>query len=199
MKNLSKTILAVLATGLISCALFSQQAHADTIQGDISFVGMAKFDSGNNLATATRVILWKGNNNAPKPVVDSSSGDFATFAPAGSPTDFAVPWIFNPSTFTPGLWKVGGFTFNLGSSTIVTQNALELTITGIGSISGNGFDTTTGTWDFSVKTLNGKGDKKMFFHFNAETTAVPDGGSAVALLGIALTGIEVLRRKLRTT
>jgi hypothetical protein len=28
-------------------------------------------------------------------------------------------------------------------------------------------------------------------------TAVPDGGSAVALLGIALTGIEVLRRKLK--
>ena len=30
-----------------------------------------------------------------------------------------------------------------------------------------------------------------------QSTAVPDGGSAVVLLGLALTGLEVVRRKLR--
>ena len=34
------------------------------------------------------------------------------------------------------------------------------------------------------------------FSFSANGVAVPDGGSAVALLGLALTGIELLRRKL---
>jgi hypothetical protein len=36
-----------------------------------------------------------------------------------------------------------------------------------------------------------------FFSFSAKTAAAPDGGSAIALFGIALTGIEGLRRKLR--
>jgi hypothetical protein len=35
------------------------------------------------------------------------------------------------------------------------------------------------------------------FSFSANGVAVPDGGSAVALLGLALTGIEVLRRRLK--
>jgi hypothetical protein len=35
------------------------------------------------------------------------------------------------------------------------------------------------------------------FSFAANADAVPDGGSAVALLGLTLTGLEVLRRKLK--
>jgi hypothetical protein len=109
----------------------------------------------------------------------------------------ATPWIFNPSTPTPGLWSVGGFTFDLLMSTIVTQNANFLTITGTGTITGNGFDPTSGTWAFS--TQNSSGRPKTIFSFSADDAPVPDGGSAVALLGIALTAIEVLRRKLRTS
>jgi hypothetical protein len=37
----------------------------------------------------------------------------------------------------------------------------------------------------------------MLFSFVANAASVPDGGSAAALLGIALTGMEVLRRKAR--
>ena len=33
------------------------------------------------------------------------------------------------------------------------------------------------------------------FSFSAAGQAVPDGGSAVAVLGLALVGVEVLRRK----
>ena len=37
--KLSKTILAVLGTGLLRCALFSQQAQAVAIDGNINFAG----------------------------------------------------------------------------------------------------------------------------------------------------------------
>jgi guanyl-specific ribonuclease Sa len=37
--KLSKTILAVLGTGLLSCALFSPQAEAVLISGNINFAG----------------------------------------------------------------------------------------------------------------------------------------------------------------
>jgi hypothetical protein len=109
----------------------------------------------------------------------------------------ATPWIFNPSTPTPGLWSVGGFTFDLLSSTIVTQNAGLLAITGTGIVRGNGFDPTAMDWSFTTQSSGGR--TRAVFSFSANGAAVPDGGSAVALLGIALTGIEVLRRKLRTS
>ena len=41
------------------------------------------------------------------------------------------------------------------------------------------------------------GGHHLNFTFSANEVEVPDGGSTVALLGLALTGIEVLRRKLR--
>ena len=107
----------------------------------------------------------------------------------------AQPWIFNPSTPTPGLWSVGGFTFDLLSSTIITQNPFVLAITGTGIVSGNGFDATQMDWAFTTQSSGGR--THLVFSFSANGTAVPDGGAAVALLGIALTGVEVLRRKLR--
>jgi hypothetical protein len=138
--KLSKTTLAILAAGVFSCALFTQQAQAAAIT-------------------------------------------------------FSAPWVFNPSTPTPGLWSVGGFTFDLLSSTIVTQNSNFLNISGTGIVSGNGLDATAMEWSFSTQNANGR--PKTIFSFSADGVSVPDGGSAVALLGIALTGIEALRRKLR--
>jgi hypothetical protein len=106
----------------------------------------------------------------------------------------AQPWIFNPSTPTPALWSVGGFTFNLLSSTIVTQNASFLSIKGTGIVSGNGFEPTAMDWAFTTQSSGGR--SRQFFSFSANG-AVPDGGSAVALLGLALTGIEIFRRKVK--
>jgi VPDSG-CTERM motif len=85
------------------------------------------------------------------------------------------------------------FTFDLLVSTIVFQGNGFLSVSGTGTISGNGFDPTFGTWSFSTQNPSSNG----IFSFSAAGQAVPDGGSAVALLGLALTGIEVLRRKLK--
>jgi hypothetical protein len=193
--KLSKTILAVLGTGLLSCALFSQPAEAVQISGNINFAGSVRFDT-TSLATATRVKTWFTVDHVAgfSDVTGGATGDFAGIAP-GTDATMATPWIFNPSTPTPGLWSVGGFTFNLSSSTIVVQNSTELTVSGTGTVIGNGFDATPMTWMFTSQNAGGQNMDE--FSFSANSNSTPDGGSAVALLGIALTGIEVLRRKLK--
>jgi hypothetical protein len=194
MKSLSKTLLAVLATGVLSCAVFSQQAQATSIQGTIEFAGSVHFDT-NSLATAHRVVTWYDiNNNAGfSSVAPSSTGNFSGIL-AGTQATMAQLWIFNPSTPTPGLWSVGGFTFDLLSSTIVTQNANFLTITGSGIVSGNGFDPTDMEWSFSTQSSAGR--PRVKFSFSADATAVPDGGTTVMLLGAALGALGLARRYL---
>jgi hypothetical protein len=194
--KLSKTILAVLGTGLLSCALFSPQAEAVQISGNINFAGSVRFDT-TSLATATRVKTWFTVDHTAgfSDVTGGATGDFAGIAP-GTDATMATPWIFNPSTPTPGLWSVAGFTFNLSSSTIVVQNSTELTVSGAGIVSGNGFDATPMTWMFTSQNAGGQNMDEFSFSANSNAP-VPDGGSAVALLGIALAGIEVLRRKLK--
>jgi hypothetical protein len=194
MKNLSKTMLAVLATSVLSCAVFSQQAQAAAIEGNINLAGAVRFNT-NSLATASSVVTWfdSFNNAGFSTVQAGGTSNFAGIL-AGSQATMAQ-WAFNPSTPTPGLWSVGGFTFDLLSATVVTQNAQFLSISGTGIVSGNGFDPTNMEWSFTAQSAGGR--PRTIFSFSANGVSVPDGGSAVALLGIALTGIAALRRKLR--
>jgi hypothetical protein len=181
----SKTFLAVLATGALTCALFSQQAQANTIQGSITFSGGAKLDTGN-ANTAHSVTSFKNT------VVQSVDGDFDTFINQNDSATFSAPWVFNPSTPRPALWSVGGFTFNLLSST-VSQGGGFLNVSGTGTISGNAFDVTSGTFTFSTQNPGSRG----IFSFSAASQAVPDGGSAVMLLGAALGALGMARRFLK--
>jgi VPDSG-CTERM motif len=193
MKNITKTILAVIAAGLVSSALSTPQAQAAQINGAIDFAGAVMFDT-LNLQDATQVAQWRdvfGNVGFSNVAV--VTGDFSGI-PLGTQAVMGTPWIFNPSTATPGLWSVGGFTFDLLSSTVVTQTATFLNISGAGIVSGNGFDPTMATWAFSVQNAGGTGS---WFSFSANLATVPDGGAAVALLGIGLGVIEFIRRKLR--
>ena|SRR6266480_5095641 len=189
MKNLTKTILAMLAVGFVSCALFSQQAQATSINGMINFAGEVQFDT--NFANATRVVTWFDVfHNAGFSSVTGGTGDFAAIAPGTSAT-MAQPWIFNPSTPTPGLWSVGGFTFDLLTSTVVTHNAQFLTVTGTGIASGNGFEPTSMEWSFSTQNLGGT---QFSFSATGVAGAVPDGGITVMLLGAALGALGMARR-----
>jgi hypothetical protein len=184
MKNLSKTIFAVLAIGALSSALFSQQAQAIPINGIINLAGAVQLNGP--FGTATAVTAWLNPH-----VEAGSTGDFASI-PVNTPVTMSA-WQFSPSTPTPALWSVAGFTFDLLSSTVVTHTSGFLSIDGTGIVSGNGFDPTAMEWSFTSQNAGGS-----TFSFSATGVAgVPDGGSAVALLGLALVGIEVLRRKLR--
>jgi protein with PEP-CTERM/exosortase system signal len=195
MKNRSKTVLAILATGLLSCTLFSQQARATPITGNINFAGSVTFDT-HSLLTATTVTSWINTH-----VEAGGTGNFAGI-PVNPAATFTAPWVFDSGGGVggphPALWSVAGYTFDLLSSTVTQRTATSLTIEGTGIVSGNGFDPTAMSWSYT--TQNAGGGTRVIFSFSANgvAVAVPDGGSAIAILGIALIGIEFLRRKLRS-
>jgi hypothetical protein len=185
--KIQKLLLAILAAGIATSAFTSQQAQGAMINGAITFAGGAVYDT-TSLATATRV------NSFSDVTVMSRDGDFTSFVNVGDSVTMGSPYIFMLSTPTPGLWSVGGFTYDLATSTVVLQNADFLVISGTGTISGNGFDPTPGTWSFTSQSPAANG----VFSFSASdgaTGGVPDGGTTAALLGIGLVGIEFLRRK----
>ena len=134
--------------------------------------------------------------------VDSRTGSFAPAVTTGmsvtmgTPLAFAAPFSNNP------LWSVGGFTFNLTSfnAPVRTDNVApvpdSLALSGMGTIQGAGFDPTPGGW-----TWTGTMDGSSSFSFASTTVAgsgagVPDSGSTLTLLGIALVSFAALRRKI---
>ncbi|PYI80785.1 MAG: hypothetical protein DMF05_05240 [Verrucomicrobia bacterium] len=197
--TMKKTILAVLAMGTLSCALFSQQAQAVPITGTIQLGGGVQFDS-SSLNMAHQVTVWFDTFGNPghSTVQPGNTGTFASILP-GTQATMAQPWIFNPSTPTPHLWSVAGFTFDLMSSTIMHQTATFLDVLGHGTVSGNGFDATPMDWAFT--TQNAGGQPHMVFSFSANGSSgpgVPDGGATVMLLGAALGALGMARRFLKS-
>jgi VPDSG-CTERM motif len=187
--KISKTILAVLTIGLLTCGLFSQQVQATPINGNITFFGTVSLDTGN-VNNAHSVTAWHGLGGAGLPFVASADGDFTGLT--GMTATYHAPWSFNSGPIST-FWTVGGFTFDLLVSSITLQGGGSIVVDGTGTINAPGFDPTAGVWHFTTQGPKAQG----VFSFSAATGAVPDGGSAVALLGLALTGIEVLRRRLR--
>src|SRR5712692_7170161 len=125
MKSLLKAVLATVAIGSLS-GVFCQhaQAVANPIKGEIDFIGSISFgdnmgNTGVSLASATRVSHWTSS------LVSRDTFDFSS-VPTHTNVTMATPWIFNPSTNTPSLWNVGGFTFDLTSSVVLLQNSMFL-------------------------------------------------------------------------
>lgn len=185
MKKLPKSFIVILAAGLFSGGAFSQRAAATLITGNIGFSAQVQYDTGN-LNTADTVTKW-GNSK-----VQSADGSFNGLAQNTS-TAFSGPWNFDPSKPMTALWSVGGFTFDLVTSTIVDQGGGVLTLSGTGIIRSTdpAFESTAVTWSFSQNPSNKNGR----FDFSTGDNAVPEGGSALALLGIGLVAIETLRRR----
>src|SRR5262245_36297963 len=105
--NLSKKTLALLATSVLSCAVFNQQAQATRIHGAAVLSGMTQLDN-DDLAQATSVLTWFdsfGNNPGHSDFM-GIGGDFSGVEELAT---MAQPWIFNPFTPTPALWSAGGF------------------------------------------------------------------------------------------
>jgi hypothetical protein len=192
MKNISKTILAIFATGLISCALCTQQAQAVPIPitGGVSFAGGYTTDTGN-VNTAHAFLNFSNVN------ITSVAGSYL-----GVPTNGTVPVTMMGFTFNPfvppvnSLWDFmfsgKDYSFDLLAITSRQQNGDNtLTLHGLGTLHITGFDNTAGSW---VLTANQGGGT---FSFSSSNGAIPDGGTTVALLGIALAGIEGVRRMFR--
>jgi hypothetical protein len=200
MKNPSRTILMLLASGLLGSAFFSRPVQAVPINGTIDFGGVVTYDT-TSLATATRVNIWNSS------IVLQRTGDFTTFVANGNNPLMAAPWIFNsgtpavptPGPATPMLWQVGGFTFDLTASQVFSQdtvNGMFLNVTGFGTASGNGFDPTPGLWTFSSTQSNGSNNPTFSFQ---SQTAVPEASTVIlfAIGGACLVAGKLRRRKIK--
>jgi hypothetical protein len=165
---LVRTILAVLAAGLVSSALFTQEAQAAQVTGEIGFTGTAHFDT-NSLATATTVTEWRNACGTLGVLTVSNvvGADYAAFVHPCENATMAAPWVFNPSVLTPALWSVGGFTFTLTSNVVVLQTPTFLAISGRGIVSGNGFAPTPAHWAFTTQSAGGHAE--TFFSISANT------------------------------
>ncbi len=188
---MKKTILAVLAMGALSCALFSQQAQAATITGSVVMGGTLALNGP--IDTATQVTHWfaVGTHHDGFSTVFAVDGDLASTISVGDEAAMFQPWDFSTGGPQPGLWSVGGFTFDLATSTIVTQVPGFLNVTGTGTISGNGFDPTLATFNLTVTQLGSR------LVFGAITNTIPDGGATVMLLGAGLSALGIARRFLK--
>jgi hypothetical protein len=70
-----------------------------------------------------------------------------------------------------------------------------VTVTGSGYVSGNGYSSTLMSWSFTAQDPYASTDP-VAWTFSASGASLPDGGSTVMLLGIALSGAALLRKKL---
>jgi len=141
--------------------------EAAPITGSITIKGGAHLDS-TSANTATKVTEWLNGSGA-KPTVASRSGSFTGFVSAGAAVTMAAPWNFNSPSALANLWSVGGFTFNLTASTITHQGKEFLAVSGTGTITGNGFDPTPGSWKFSTQNPSAN----SVFSFSASSRASP--------------------------
>lgn len=204
MKSFYTKFLAVVATGALSCGLMSQHAQAVPITGSIGFggTGSASFSSGNQSGTGVTTTVTFGAmqvSNFPAP-----SGSYSGVSPG-------TPVAFQPFSFTGGgannnnavlltpktEWSFtsGGITYTFFFSSLNPASTGAspggISLDGFGTLTATGFDTTTGRF-----AISGSGSGGSYSILFASNTAVPDGGAAVALLGIALIGIEGMRRVL---
>lgn len=183
-----------IAGAAVVALTLTQATYATPITGDIGFTGNAALDT-SSAGTATEVTAWSDT------AVSADSGSFAAYitVPPNVAATFnnSVAWKFNdPSTPINNFWQVGGFTFELLSSYIVAQPAGYVDVAGTGTVSGNGYTPTTMSWSFSVQDPSIAGANGPVWTFSASTSSIPDGGSTVMLLGLALSGAALLRRKL---
>jgi hypothetical protein len=183
MKN---NMIKYLACAAMTLGL-AANVQAALITGDLTMGGGARFDT-TSVNTAHEVTAWVGPNKV------TSVTCFAGVS-VGDLVALTAPWIFVPTTPKTALWSVDGYTFNLASSAVF-QGGGYLNVTGTGTISHSGDTTTDFIWRFSSQDP-GAG-RPVTWSWSASTSqiAVPDGGMTVMLLGAALSGLALIRRKL---
>lgn len=165
--------------GLTSAAL---PASAGFIEGALTIAGDFAPTGGDSLSDATG-ISFPGNDFH----VYGASFDFADagIGPGslGAIADFAFSDLDGGSI---DLWSIAGFTFNLQTIRVVLQNSQILVATGRGSVSGNGFDPTMGSWNITANSLGG------LFSFSSGTSVpVP---ATLLLFGLGFAGLMAARR-----
>jgi hypothetical protein len=198
MKNLKITLAAAFAAAAI---VASPQARGTQITGTIGFttaphLAGGQVSSGGGLTTVTfhnpiQVDFGTGNYSTTvasvvdfNPISWSGSGGSAILTSSNNPE-----WSFTIGAIT--------YSFDLPDLMLASfdpGSPNSLSLSGEGLLKITGFEDT-----FATFALQGTGEGFSFTILQASNTAlpgVPDSGSALVLLGLALIALEGLRRKL---
>jgi len=183
MKN---NMIKYLACAAMALGLAATVQAAQMITGGISLSGGYTLNTGD-LGSATGFTAF---NNVV--VASGATGSYAgmdgdgvlmyafTFSPATIPV--SPLWLTTPAGVS--------HSFDLTSMTVGTHTSSVLDISGSGILHIDGYADTPGAWTFTANSLGGT------FSFSSSNGAVPDGGMTVMLLGAALSGLALIRRKL---
>jgi hypothetical protein len=176
-------------------------AGAAQLDGTISFEGaFMPVDSSfaaTTLALATG-IDYNGDgiaNTSPYGLVSNATGTFAGLVGQNATlTDFTFDPLSAPVS---PLWQIGMFSFGLNSvaSTYDSFNN-TLSLSGLGTFRGAGYDETPGTWSFFALA----GDGRHEFTFSADGTAIPIPEPEIYAMmgfGLGLLGWVGRRKKLQ--
>ena len=198
------TPFKTLAGAAIAMAGLLSSAQATQISGTIGFTD-PNGGTVSTLAGTTTVHLNSGatvnfGTDTYSTILNGTSATFNDIAFTGSGTSSTLTGSVIPA------WLVvsgaNSFSFDLTSLFSTSMGTMfgvhSFTINGSGVAHATGFEDTN-----AVFSLQGTGSGSVTFTiFQASTTAipsVPDGGSAVALLGLGFVAVEALRRKVRAS
>ena len=192
---MKKIILAMVATMFVAV-----QAYA--VNGTIQFNGGP---SGMTQKTNKKGVTTNHFVNPWSVTAGTQTGDYSTVPDGFSPVTMG-DFSFTGNNAAPGSqaclscpfvqwsFSFGGKTYNFTLESITSASNIAGSIaetgTGTACIDSN---CSPGTWSLS----GSKHGNSFTFNASVQTSSVPDGGSAVALLGIALAGTEAGRRLLR--
>lgn len=177
----------VLAAAVVGMATASLQAVP--ITGSIGFTGTYTQNGGTagNLSTAVSMTI---NTFAIGVATDDLAGAI--------PVSFASPIGVNgnpPSLVGGQLWSVnvGGtiYTFDVTTLTQTFTSATQINLEGSGIMKNGVDEDTAGTWQLGFGKTGA-----AFTWQSTSATNIPDGGTTVMLLGAALSGLGLIRRKL---
>ena len=184
LRGVVRVAAAMTAFGILG---FPIAASAAFIDGEMTFSGDIEPTGGTDLSDATGLLFPSFDFG-----VDGTTGDFAAIQPG----DIGAISNFNFSPLLPNpvdpLLSIGGFSYVLESVAVVDQDAMELLITGTGTLSAAGFDDTP--YDFNMSVNMVTGELSNFSASIGPAAVIPVPG-AVLLFGSALAGLGLMRRR----
>ena len=166
---------------ILVCVTFvSVNAFAVTMNGSLIVGGAYSATGGANLGDATTIDL---NTVFANGGTGDVAGTIDIFTPAGTGSSASLTAFLPVNTF----FTVGGWTLDLSTLNVIQQSVDVLNLSGVGVLSGNGFDATDVDWSFSSQGATS-------YSMTVSNAVVPVPAAAW-LLGSGLIGLASIARR----
>jgi len=190
---MKKTLLKSVFVALAGLGLVAGNALSTPINGVIQLTGQVTLTGGTSFQTATGIEFLEavGDLHLDQALVSDAS---FTLAPTKGLTATMQDFQFSPFVANNPVWSVDGFSFAMNSITYDSNNGTFLNLAGTGTISGNGYDATVGTFTFSTQNT---GDVDFSWSGSTSTSPVPEPATML-LFGTGIAGLAGIARRKRS-